>query len=72
MFFDALRSLLLVHVQGLRHPSVEAARGSSLYIPNDVEMRKDSRLAIVTGWAKVRIRRKRRVSIYASKRGYAI
>lgn len=59
MLCDAFRSLPLVHVQGLRHPSVEAARGSSLYIPNDVEMRKDSRLAIVTGWAKFRMRRKR-------------
>lgn len=36
-------------VQGLRHPSVEAARGSSMFIPNDVDLRDDSRLAIVTG-----------------------
>lgn len=35
--------------QGLRHPSVEAARGSSLFIPNDVKMTSNSRLAIVTG-----------------------
>lgn len=35
--------------KGLRHPSVEAARGSSLFIPNDVDMRKEGRLAIVTG-----------------------
>lgn len=36
-------------MQGLRHPSVEAARGSSMFIPNDVDLRDDRRLAIVTG-----------------------
>eukprot|EP00752_Nemacystus_decipiens_P008019 g7166.t1 len=36
-------------IKGLRHPSVEAARGSGLFIPNDVSMKMDSRLAIVTG-----------------------
>lgn len=35
--------------QDLRHPSVEASRGSSVFIPNDVNMENDSRLAIVTG-----------------------
>lgn len=39
----------ITHMQGLRHPSVEAARGSSMFIPNDVDLRDDRRLAIVTG-----------------------
>eukprot|EP00903_Cladosiphon_okamuranus_P008571 g8222.t1 len=38
-----------IDIKGLRHPSVEAARGSGLFIPNDVSMRNDTRLAIVTG-----------------------
>ena len=37
--------------QELRHPSVEASRGSSNFIPNDVELTHDGRLAIVTGEA---------------------
>lgn len=43
------RSVLPDLEQDLRHPSVEAARGSSVFIPNDVGMKNDSRLAIVTG-----------------------
>jgi len=43
---------MLSSAQGLRHPSIEASRGSSNFIPNDVEMTHDSRLAIVTGEAR--------------------
>ncbi|CAM9732636.1 unnamed protein product, partial [Sphacelaria rigidula] len=39
----------VVDIKDLRHPSVEASRGSSVFIPNDVNMENDSRLAIVTG-----------------------
>ncbi|CAM9231946.1 unnamed protein product, partial [Pylaiella littoralis] len=39
----------IIDIKELRHPSVEAARGSGLFIPNDIEMGNDSRLAIVTG-----------------------
>lgn len=39
----------IIDIKDLRHPIVEAARGSSVFIPNDVGMKNDSRLAIVTG-----------------------
>ncbi|CAM9431775.1 unnamed protein product, partial [Ascophyllum nodosum] len=39
----------VIKMKELRHPSVEASRGSSNFIPNDVELTHDGRLAIVTG-----------------------
>ncbi|CAM9615807.1 unnamed protein product, partial [Scytosiphon promiscuus] len=39
----------VIDIKGLRHPSVEAARGSGLFIPNDIKVANESRLAFVTG-----------------------
>ncbi|CAM9865760.1 unnamed protein product [Ectocarpus sp. 4 AP-2014] len=38
-----------INIKGLRHPSVEAARGAGLFIPNDIKLGNDSRMTIVTG-----------------------